>query len=62
VMMMRSKPLADNHIQLAVIDMAGTSVADDGLVVRDAGATPIVDSVAEFADLLRQGRAGKKDV
>ncbi|MBJ7340039.1 phosphonatase-like hydrolase [Mycolicibacterium sp.] len=35
--------MTNNHIQLAVIDMAGTTVADDGLVVSsfDAAATAV---------------------
>jgi phosphoglycolate phosphatase len=38
---MRGRALTNNTIQLAVIDMAGTTVADDGLVVRsfEAAAT-----------------------
>jgi phosphoglycolate phosphatase len=38
---MRRRALTNNTIQLAVIDMAGTTVADDGLVVRsfEAAAT-----------------------
>ena len=30
---MRGKSLSNNHIQVVVVDMAGTTVADDGLVV-----------------------------
>jgi phosphonatase-like hydrolase len=43
---MMGKKLSDNAIQLAVIDMAGTTVADDGLVVSSFEAAATAAGVA----------------
>jgi phosphonatase-like hydrolase len=42
--------MAEAHIQLAVIDMAGTTVADDGLVVRAFEAAASAVGVPESGD------------
>ncbi len=42
--------MTDNHIQVAVVDMAGTTVADDGLVVRSFEAAATAAGMPEDGD------------
>jgi phosphoglycolate phosphatase len=48
--------VTDNDIQLAVIDMAGTTVADDGLVVRSFEAAATAAGLPETGDERQSAR------